>query len=87
MQKLEGELKSQHHREGLSQRTKESLMTKVHVYQQEVLMQRKLIQVSLQERCFFLLSLFVDPHLNVLEHLVFRVVLRLSQTLIDSFVD
>ena len=40
-----------------------------------------------EERCFFLLSLFVDPHLNVLEHLVFRVVLRLSQTLIDSFVD
>ena len=84
VQKLEGELKSQHHREGLSQRTKESLMTKVHVYQQEVHMQRQLIQVSLQEHCFFLLSLFVYPQLNVAEYLV---VLWLSQTLIDSFVD
>ena len=53
VQKLEGELKSQHHREGLSQRTKESLMTKVHVYQQEVHMQRQLIQVILPEHCFF----------------------------------
>ena len=59
-------------------------MTKVHVYQQEVHMQRQLIQVSLQEHCFFLLSLFVDPQLNVAEYLV---VLWLSQTLIDSFVD
>ncbi|XP_076434884.1 uncharacterized protein LOC143274829 [Babylonia areolata] len=42
--KLEGELKSHRHKEGLSQQTKESLMTKVHVYQQEVHMQRKLIQ-------------------------------------------
>ena len=36
---------------------------------------------------FFLLSLFVDPWLNVVECLVFRVVLWLSQTLTDRFVD
>ncbi|KAK7479958.1 hypothetical protein BaRGS_00028785 [Batillaria attramentaria] len=42
--RLEGELRSQRQKEGVTQQTKDTLMNKVHVYQQEVHMQRKLIK-------------------------------------------